>query len=104
MNRAELIAHIKRMIAKANMREIEGNYAQIHEFLRLYAGPQNSFIQAVESWNPRTVEEGAAANQIARILQAYLEFVEAGLDAQISPERQAQIDVVRTSWTWRMRS
>jgi hypothetical protein len=61
------------------------------EFLRQYAGPRNTFFaQAAAS-------SGYAAFMIttlSRILDSFVEYLEAGLATNLSPERQAHIDVV----------
>lgn len=96
MNRNELIEHTKRIMQKVqNPDLISGTYAQVCEFLRLYAGPNNAFLESVKQWEPRHImDDKYAAKKIYSILQSFLEHVEAGLHEEISPERRAQLDVV----------
>ncbi len=95
MKREELIEHVKRLIQlAAQQRDITGNYAQICEFLRTYAGPKNSFLESVNEYNPKNCSEDYVSENVTSILKSYLSYIEAGLNAEISPERKAQLDVV----------
>src|SRR4030095_10955281 len=96
MTHGELVSHIQQLIQRASDHtQITGTYAQVCEFLRTYAGPNNSFLESVQTYAPHEVgDEGYAAANIVRILRSYLQYVEAGLNAEISPERKAQLDVV----------
>src|SRR5690349_3331040 len=69
----------------------EGAKAQVCEFLKLYAGPKSAFLKRAET----VVGTGSAPiKTLSAILDAFIEFVEAGLAQGLSPERQAKIDVV----------
>jgi hypothetical protein len=95
MDRDELIGHIKRLIAKTmNVDAITGTHAEISEFLRTYAGPKSSFLLAVLQYDPRSYSHDSAAEYTRDILQAYADYLETGLGSSVSPERQAQLDVV----------
>lgn len=96
MNQDELVQHTKRIIKKAqNPQSITGTYAEACEFLSQYAGPTSSFLESIKRWDPRDVlDDEYASRKIAAILQSFLEYVESGLHKGISPERQAQLDVV----------
>ena len=95
MEREELIEQTKRLIRKAaNYQSVVGIYAEVCEFLRIYAGPKSSFLETVKMYNPMDVSREYAAEQISTILTSFLDHVEAGLHQGISPERRAQLDVV----------
>src|SRR5262249_17210295 len=68
-----------------------GAKAQVCEFLRAYAGPNSEFLAQAEAVS------GADKNQLgvlSALLDSFVEYVKAGLFLGLSPERQAQIDVV----------
>jgi hypothetical protein len=95
MNTNELIQHAQRlMLSSQNRHTVVGCYPQICEFLQTYAGPKNSFLESVKKHDPSACGPDIAAEKIPKILQGYLEYLEAGLDAKLSPERKAQLDVV----------
>ena len=65
--------------------------AQTCEFLRAYAGPKSAFLKEAEA------AEGYDAYLVASldaILLSFAQYVSAGLAADVSPERRAQLDVV----------
>jgi len=65
--------------------------AQVCEFLHQYAGPKSAFLKQAEE------ADGYDRYMIATltaILASFIEFLSAGLSSGLSPERQAQIDVV----------
>lgn len=95
MDQEEYINHIRRLIEKASNRQaILGAYAEICEFLRTYDGPESQFLAAVKELNPNECGQDFAAEYLPGILRSYLEYVEAGLLQEVSPERRAQLDVV----------
>jgi len=95
MNREELIAHTKQMIEKSKNSPLANTYAAACEFLRVYAGPKSSFYEAAKSYNPVTYfDHSTSTYSIHQILKSFLEYVEAGLHEEITPERRAQLDVV----------
>lgn len=96
MDREELIEHTKRLMRKApNPQSVFGNYAEVCEFFRRYGGgPNNAFLASLKLYDPRKVVESRLAQQLSAILGSFLEFVEAGLHEEITPERRAQLDVV----------
>ncbi len=91
MNREELIAHTKRLIQKAQS-TMNAVYPEVGEFLRVYGGPKNAFLESFEQKQPWYLDNPAGA--IVPILESFLDYLEAGLYAGISPERRAQLDVV----------
>jgi hypothetical protein len=92
MNRDELIAHAKRLIQTISDDNAYGKYAEIREFLRIYGGPRNSFLSSLEQQDPFELPN---PGEFARsVLQSFVDYLEAGLHAGVSPERRAQLDVV----------
>lgn len=98
----ELLAAANSMLAKigrlASAAEADGDdirpvgaKAEVSEFLRTYAGAKSSFyLEAKEA-------VGYPARQLRNleaILRSFTEYVEAGLHAELSPQRRAQLDVV----------
>ncbi len=77
-------------------REGDGNHgwaaqAQVCEFLRNYAGPKSAFLKLAEA------APGNASYMVATLVSAldsFIEYLQAGLTTGVSPERQAQLDVV----------
>jgi hypothetical protein len=99
MNAQDLIAQAEalRRRIKAYARDgAEGDpgeaaKAQVCEFLRLYAGPKSAFFKRAEDANgyaPYLV------GTLDAILGSFVEYLSAGLAQGLSPQRQAQIDVV----------
>lgn len=69
-----------------------GSFTQASEFLRTFAGERSSFFTRAAQymgWEGR-----GAAQEVAPILGAFADFVEAGLSGSLSVSRQAQVDVV----------
>jgi hypothetical protein len=94
METEQIVGHIERLSKAAKdaktLPAIRGVSAQITEFLKT-AGPRSSFLEAaqqsygsVESWRENLIE----------VLSAFRSHIEAGLSGQISPKRQAQIEIV----------
>ena len=69
----------------------DGVKAQVCEFLRLYAGPKSAFYKAASEAEGWGEAQGAT---LAAVLDNFIAFVRAGLHAEISPERRAQLDIV----------
>ncbi len=65
--------------------------AQVCEFLRQYAGPKSSFTSRAEETSGFP---SYLVHTLSTILESFVEYLEAGLATGLSPERQAQIDVV----------
>ena len=92
MNRDELIDQTKRLISRFNDDNAFGRYAEACEFLRMYGGPRNSFLATLEQHDPLKT-----ANPIGfarSVLRSFLDYLEAGLYAEVSPERRAHLDIV----------
>ena len=101
MTTDEVLEHARKLKAKfstshVNSPQYSGRYdglaAEVIEFLRAYAGAQSAFYtKAVKGSNGR---DSWVANSLMSILGSFIDYVESGLHARISPERQAQLDVV----------
>jgi hypothetical protein len=95
MDRTELIAHAKRLAARAEREDnIVGVFTEASEFLRTYAGPKSSFTENIGEYNPLKWSDDLASKHIATVLFAFATYLEAGLHQQVTPERRAQLDIV----------
>jgi hypothetical protein len=72
-------------------RRVVGARAQVCEFLRNYAGPKSAFLKYAEEVDGNSTMILAA---LVAIIDSFLQYFEAGLAMGLSPERQAQLDVV----------
>ena len=95
MDAIKLIEHVDRLIGKAGPRDsVVGLHAEVCEFLRVYSGPKSAFYTTINSFDPRGFAPDYVAKNLKSVLQSFKEYVQAGLHAEVSPERRAQIDVV----------
>lgn len=94
MEASDLLTHAKRLRDQMDEKAVVGGYAEVCEFLKIYAGPKSSFLEAVRGYNPRTMSADFAAHGIREVLRGFIAYVQAGLNAGVSPERRAQLDVV----------
>ncbi len=92
MNREELLEHTDRLISKISPDNSRGMYAEIREFFRAYGGPNSTFVSSLEDAD--VFHKLHPSDILRSILTAFRDYVEAGLHADISPERRAQLDVV----------
>ena len=95
MEREELFKQARRLAQKHV--SVEALYAEACEFLRVYAGPNSSFYVSAKEYNPHSLSNRQMHNSgacITAILNSFAEYAEAGLNLGVSPERQAQLDVV----------
>jgi len=91
----ELINQAKRIVTvlqRANDNSYKGAHAQACEFLRVYAGPKSSFLENMRNVERYSPSRGGPIG--AQIMQSYIDYVEAGLAQEITPERKAQLDIV----------
>jgi len=91
----ELIKQAKRIMAvlqTAGDNGYKGANAQACEFLRVYAGPKSSFLEKMRGIEGYSPSRGGPVG--AQIMQSYIDYVEAGLAQEITPERKAQLDIV----------
>ena len=66
--------------------------AQVCEFLRHYAAPKSAFLR--EAQTVRAHNSTATVEMLHSLLGSFVEYLQAGLATGVSPERQAQLDVV----------
>ena len=96
MESEELIKQAERLIvvvrnSTASITKIEGAQTQLIEFMRTYVGPKSSFFERSKH------QAGSLAYRIeylVAILESFIDYIKAGLHAEISPERRAQLDIV----------
>jgi hypothetical protein len=67
----------------------KGAKAEVVEFLRIIAGPKSAFYQ-----NANSRLSTSDYDTLVSLLEAFRDFVAAGLLEAVSPERRAQLDVV----------
>lgn len=91
MNQDQLLDAAKSILARVsgNRGYWAGVKAEVCEFLRLYAGPKTSFYEIADKAAGINIKE-----HLETTMESYISFVTAGLYAEISPERKAQLDVV----------
>ena len=101
MTRDELLRHSDRLIEtlrpkataqkqdRGHFLTREGDRAEVLEFLRIMAGPKSAFYQNA-NFKASTNDYDA----LVSLLEAFRDFVAAGLLDAVSPERGAQLDVV----------
>ena len=91
MNQEQLLDAANNILQKVkrNSGYWAGMKAEVCEFLRLYAGPKTSFYDMAEKASGVNIQA-----HLATTMEAYISFVTAGLYAEVSPERKAQLDVV----------
>lgn len=101
MTRDELIGHIDRLLGKyrplaqqqhanpGNVISESGVRAEAEEFLKNFAGPESAFYKTIAGWSGWWSYDG-----VTSVLARFREYVAAGLMDAVSPERQAQFDVV----------
>ncbi|MCH7998992.1 MAG: hypothetical protein IIA91_05890 [Chloroflexi bacterium] len=94
MEREELIEHARRILSSIGQESGAGAYAQVCELLRTYAGPKSSFLETLKTFERRSGTASVLAHHTAVVLQSFIDYLEAGLLEKVSPERQAQLDVV----------
>lgn len=95
MDASELVQHARRIMSalrKSDRDESRGSLAQACEFLRVYSGPKSSFLEGMRKLDDYSPDYALVA--AASIMQSFIDYVEAGLAAEITPERRAQLDVV----------
>jgi len=95
MNSEELLNQAKRILGKVNRHPPINTFLEASEFLRMYAGPNSSFLEMLKKYEAHARNNSEHADEIMlEILNSFCDYVEAGLLQEISPERQAQLDVV----------
>lgn len=95
MDAAALIQQAKRIMSNlqgSGQMTYLGAHAQACEFLRVYAGPKSAFLENMRKLEGYAPDYGAQL--AARVMESFVQYVEAGLHSEIPPERRAQLDVV----------
>ena len=106
MDKNEVLKHAKRLLDKTDEQSVRskneipghsrpvkasGVKAEVIEFLKNYSGPNSSFFEQARNV---TGSDYHQLLDLEAILKSFIDYVESGLQAGISPERRAQIDVV----------
>lgn len=92
MTKEELIQQTERII-KDTQGNANGGLSQAIEFLRIYAGNDNSFYKTLSEIQAKA-SDGYKVALVFQVLTAFSEFVSNGLLRSISLEREIQIDTV----------
>jgi hypothetical protein len=100
MTRDELISHGKRIVTQINeslkrtFGEMEVGKLQAIEFLRMFSGTTSTFFlkASQDIQNGRDLANSAA--RVGKCLEAFIEYVESGLHKEITPEREAELDLL----------
>jgi hypothetical protein len=100
MKTEELIQHINRLLDGARTIDpmavgpIEGIWTESVQFLRDYGGRNNKFIETLEKADPFKKDGREVRSIITHVLQNFRDYIMNNLLQGLSPERQAQINVV----------
>jgi len=96
MTTDELLVQLDRLIAAIrDAKRFNIAVPQVREFLRVYGGKGNSFLQVLDEIDPwGDLVGGPAPSKVQNALISFREYIEAGLHGGVSPERKAQLDVV----------
>src|SRR5213080_2145655 len=95
MEQDELVSHLRRLLAKIRADDsIYGTHSEVCEFLRIHTNPKNAFLQAISKFDPHKINVEYAAKSISQNLIALVDSIEAGVHEGLSPQRQAELDVV----------
>jgi hypothetical protein len=89
-NAQDLIT-LARSVGPSDYPQLRGIVARASSFLATFGGAKNSFLAEIQDL-PGTSEFGAVV--LAEVLQSFIAHLQAGLVADISPKRQAELDVV----------
>lgn len=91
MESQDVIQHAKRSANRivATNAHFEGVQAELVDFPALQVGPRRAFYQRAKEARGYYIKDILLA-----IINAFIAYIEAGLQAEVSPERRAQLDVV----------
>jgi len=92
MTKEEIIQHSERII-NITKKNPHGGLVQAREFLKIYAGGDNSFFKTLSEINS-AAKDGYKIWRVQSVLTSFIEFVENGLLRSISLEREIQIETV----------
>ena len=104
MNRDELLVATRKLISRVKERALaaatqkpgtliatHGTRAEVQEFLRVYAGPHSEFFSQATKVHSLKHHE---LDELGRVLESFLYFIDEGWHSGISPKRTGQLDVV----------
>jgi hypothetical protein len=95
MEKDQLLVHLKRLLRKIHPDDsIYGTHTEICEFLRLHLSPRSVFLEAIQKCDPHNMTTDFVAKSITENVKALIDSIEEGVHQGISPERQAELDVV----------
>jgi hypothetical protein len=100
MNRDELISHGKRIATqisdnlKGSYKEMNKGKLQAIEFLRTFSGPTSTYFRKAAEDVHDGREPTNSAFRVATCLEAFIEYVEAGLHKAVTPEREAELELM----------
>lgn len=95
MNLEEVLEKGSEVVSR--IRRSQGSYpalAQAKEFIKIYAGPKSEFYKSLLGLENTSYGSPMKIGQSASIVEAFLDNLRSGLLQEISPERQAKLDVV----------
>ncbi|HEY2321237.1 MAG TPA: hypothetical protein VGJ82_00105 [Thermoanaerobaculia bacterium] len=98
MEQEQIVAYAKRLAFQArDINAVPGVYAAAAELLRTYAGPNTSFLAALQRGAPDVRMAGAygfCCDFIEQVLKSFAEYVEAGMLGGVSLERSGELRAV----------
>jgi hypothetical protein len=86
----DLIA-LTRSVGPSDSAKVRGISARASSFLATFGGQKNAFLAQLQNLSSYPEHN---ARILAEVLQSFIAHLEAGLVADISPKRQAELDVV----------
>jgi hypothetical protein len=93
MTKEELIQHANRIVANSKVNP-HGSLQEAKEFLRTYAGSDNSFLQALTTIRYGSNSYSDVQYYTTEVLSSFVEYVNNNLLRSISLEREIQIETV----------
>ena len=96
MNNDELVENALRLAELAkNESTIVATYAEICYFLKAFSGQESAFLKGAESYEFTVKKSPSYASKLLQnLLYAFTDSVKSGIHRGVSPQRQAEIDVV----------
>jgi hypothetical protein len=96
MTNKELVGQIQSLLdSAAGEKSIHVFYPKATEFLRVYSSEDSIFYKSALRCDPRNSNNYASEfSVLTMLLRSFLDYVESGLLAGVSPQRQAELDVV----------
>ncbi len=95
MESKELVEHLNRIMSKIHQDEsIFGVHSETCDFLRIHFHPKSSYLQAISSLTPISMYRESSIRFLKSNLQSLIDSVNANVHQGLSPQRQAELDVV----------